>query len=80
MNSSDAPETQCGDAYLSHSLVPLNAGYRLVKLANGAWSIYSVAVGETCHPAIGPVAEAEALYWYKYMQGLERGESGPDDR
>ena len=36
--------------------------YRLVQLRNGAWSIYSRAAGETCHPAIGPVAEAEALY------------------
>ena len=37
-------------------------GYKLVQLANGALSIQSLAYGETMHPAIGPVAEAEALY------------------
>lgn len=36
--------------------------YRLVTLANGAKSVYSVAHRETFHPVIGPVAEAEALY------------------
>jgi tRNA U34 5-methylaminomethyl-2-thiouridine-forming methyltransferase MnmC len=36
--------------------------YKLVKLANGAHSVHSLAVGESFHPAIGPVAEAEALY------------------
>lgn len=36
--------------------------YRLVKLAGGVHSIHSVAEGETFHPVIGPVAEAEALY------------------
>ncbi len=38
------------------------AAYRLVKLANGACSIRSLAHGETLHPVVGPVAEAEALY------------------
>ena len=38
------------------------AGYRIVKLANGAHSVHSVAHHETFHPVIGPVAEAEALY------------------
>ncbi len=37
-------------------------GYRLVRLANGAYSIHSLAHGETFHPVIGPTAEAEALY------------------
>lgn len=37
-------------------------GYRLVQLAHGAWSVRSLEVGETFHPVIGPVAEAEALY------------------
>jgi tRNA U34 5-methylaminomethyl-2-thiouridine-forming methyltransferase MnmC len=41
--------------------VPI-AGYKLVKLANGAHSLHSLAHGETFHPVIGPVAEAEALY------------------
>jgi hypothetical protein len=36
--------------------------YCLIQLSNGAYSIHSRVVGETCHPAIGPVAEAEALY------------------
>lgn len=36
--------------------------YRLVRLASGTHSIHSLAHGETFHPVIGPVAEAEALY------------------
>ena len=40
----------------------MTASYRLVKLANDAYSIHSLAAGETFHPVIGPVAEAEALY------------------
>ena len=36
--------------------------YQLVQLANGAFSIHSIAEGETFHPVIGPVAEAQALY------------------
>lgn len=38
------------------------ADYRLVKLANGTYSVHSVAHRETFHPVIGPAAEAEALY------------------
>jgi tRNA U34 5-methylaminomethyl-2-thiouridine-forming methyltransferase MnmC len=38
------------------------AGYRIVRLANGAHSVHSLAHHETFHPVIGPVAEAEALY------------------
>lgn len=37
-------------------------GYKLVKLANGTFSVHSVAEAETFHPVVGPVAEAEALY------------------
>jgi Uncharacterized conserved protein len=40
----------------------VTAGYKLVQLANGAHSVHSLVHGETFHPAIGPVAEAEALY------------------
>jgi hypothetical protein len=40
----------------------LEHGYRIVKLANGTHSIHSLAYGETFHPVIGPIAEAEALY------------------
>jgi tRNA U34 5-methylaminomethyl-2-thiouridine-forming methyltransferase MnmC len=36
--------------------------YQLVQLAGGAYSIRSIAHGETFHPVIGPVAEAETLY------------------
>jgi len=36
--------------------------YQLVRLANGTFSIRSLAEGETFHPVIGPVAEAQALY------------------
>lgn len=36
--------------------------YQLVRLASGDYSLHSLAYGETFHPVIGPVAEAEALY------------------
>ena len=36
--------------------------YGLVQLANGVYSVRSLVEGETFHPVIGPVAEAEALY------------------
>ena len=38
------------------------ADYRLVRLAGGAYSVHSMSHGETFHPVIGPVAEAQALY------------------
>ena len=38
------------------------SGYRIVKLANGAHSVHSLAHHETFHPVVGPVAEAESLY------------------
>jgi tRNA U34 5-methylaminomethyl-2-thiouridine-forming methyltransferase MnmC len=37
-------------------------GYRIVRIANGAHSVHSLAHHETFHPVVGPVAEAEALY------------------
>ena len=40
----------------------MNQAYQLVQLVNGAHSIRSQADGETFHPVVGPVAEAEALY------------------
>ena len=40
----------------------MNQSYQLVRLANGAHSLRSLADGETFHPVVGPVAEAEALY------------------
>jgi tRNA U34 5-methylaminomethyl-2-thiouridine-forming methyltransferase MnmC len=42
--------------------VESTAGYRIVKLANGAHSVRSLAHQETFHPVVGPVTEAEALY------------------
>ncbi len=42
--------------------VQSSAGYRIVKLPNGAHSVHSLAHHETFHPVVGPVAEAEVLY------------------
>ena len=39
-----------------------DTGYQLVRLNNGICSVRSLADGETFHPVVGPVAEAEALY------------------
>ncbi|HVK58390.1 MAG TPA: MnmC family methyltransferase [Candidatus Kapabacteria bacterium] len=36
--------------------------YRVVQLASGVYSLRSETYGETFHPVIGPVAEAQALY------------------
>lgn len=52
--------------------------YSLVQLANGTTSIRSLAEGETFHPVIGPVAEAEALY-VRQLRLPERLESSTDD-
>ena len=38
-----------------------HSGYRLVRLGNGSYSVHSLGEGETFHPGIGPVAEAEVL-------------------
>lgn len=54
------------------------AGYKIVKLANGAHSIRSLAHGETFHPVIGPVAEAEALY-VKQLRLPERMAAHPGE-
>jgi tRNA U34 5-methylaminomethyl-2-thiouridine-forming methyltransferase MnmC len=40
----------------------VNSNYELVPLKNGLFSIRLRSNGETFHPVIGPVAEAEALY------------------
>lgn len=50
------------------------AGYRLVQLTSGGYSLHSLAYGETFHPVIGPVAEAEALY-VKQLRLRERLQS-----
>jgi hypothetical protein len=53
-------------------------GYRLVKLACGAFSVHSLAEDETFHPVIGPVAEAEALY-VRQLRLLERVRAHPGE-
>jgi tRNA U34 5-methylaminomethyl-2-thiouridine-forming methyltransferase MnmC len=40
----------------------IDSNYQLVRVAGGAFSIHSKAEGETFHPVVGPVAEAQALY------------------
>jgi hypothetical protein len=52
--------------------------YSLVQLANGTTSIRSLAEGETFHPVIGPVAEAEALY-VRQLRLPERLQASTDD-
>jgi len=42
--------------------VQTDSGYQLVRLNNGICSVRSLTDGETFHPVVGPVAEAEALY------------------
>jgi len=56
------------------TLVHSGGGYKLVKLASGAHSVHSLLYGETFHPVIGPVAEAEALYLrqLKLIERLQR--------
>ncbi|HEX7861722.1 MAG TPA: MnmC family methyltransferase [Verrucomicrobiae bacterium] len=44
------------------NFTPVSDQYRIVQLANGAYSLRSEAYGETFHPVVGPVAEAQALY------------------
>ena len=39
-----------------------SADYQLVRLNNGICSVRSLVDGETFHPVVGPVAEAQALY------------------
>jgi tRNA U34 5-methylaminomethyl-2-thiouridine-forming methyltransferase MnmC len=41
---------------------PVSDLYHIVQLANGSFSLRSEAYGETFHPVVGPVAEAQALY------------------
>ena len=52
--------------------------YELVELANGSHTLRSVAEGETFHPVVGPIAEAEALY-VSQLKIPERvaGQGGP---
>ncbi len=52
--------------------------YRIVKLASGAHSVHSLAHGETFHPVVGPVTEAEALY-VRQMRIAERLQEQPGE-
>lgn len=54
------------------------AAYSLVQVASGAWSVRSLAEGETFHPVVGPAAEAEALY-VRQMRIPERAAAVPDE-
>jgi tRNA U34 5-methylaminomethyl-2-thiouridine-forming methyltransferase MnmC len=56
----------------------MNEPYRLIQLANGAYSIRSAAEEETFHPVLGPVAEAEALY-VKQLNLRERVTQSPGE-
>lgn len=42
--------------------MPVELSYRLVRLRNGARSLYSASYGEILHPGAGPAREAETLY------------------
>lgn len=53
-------------------------GYRIVRLANGAHSVRSLAHHETFHPVVGPAAEAESLY-VRQLQIPERLAQTPDE-
>jgi len=57
---------------------PGEGGYALVRVAGGVWSVRALAVGETFHPVIGPVAEAEAVY-LRPLRLLERLSAGPGE-
>lgn len=70
MGSEIVTRARCGDAAMGirpTRCLTVNpdqprGGYKLVQLASGDFSLHSLAHGETFHPVIGPVAEAEALY------------------
>jgi tRNA U34 5-methylaminomethyl-2-thiouridine-forming methyltransferase MnmC len=51
--------------------------FRLVRVAGGVHSVRCEVSGETFHPVIGPVAEAEALY-VRQLRLIERMRSGTD--
>jgi tRNA U34 5-methylaminomethyl-2-thiouridine-forming methyltransferase MnmC len=53
-------------------------GYKLIKLASGVHSVHSLAHGETFHPVVGPVAEAQALYVHQ-LRLRERVQAEKDE-
>ena len=52
--------------------------YQLVQLASGVYSLHSLSYGETFHPVIGPVSEAETLY-VNQLRLLDRLKSHPGE-
>jgi len=58
--------------------VSSTTGYRIVKLANGAHSVHSLAHAETFHPVIGPLAEAQGLY-VRQLRLLDRIKEAHDE-
>jgi tRNA U34 5-methylaminomethyl-2-thiouridine-forming methyltransferase MnmC len=56
----------------------VSENYSVVQLANGAYSLHSQSHGETFHPVVGPVAEAEALY-VKQLRLAERMAATEED-
>lgn len=69
------PSLQAGQVQSARSPVTHSqsaaTGYRIVKIAPGMHSVHSLAHGETFHPVVGPVAEAEALY-VRQLRLIER--------
>src|SRR5689334_13074572 len=63
----------CRTKRCSATVTPMqsDAGFRMVQLASGSWSVRSLNHRETFHPVIGPEAEAEALY-VRQLQLAER--------
>ena len=41
---------------------PVSSDYQIVRLANGANTLFSASYGEKLHPGLGPQAEADLLY------------------
>ncbi|MGZ8921396.1 MAG: MnmC family methyltransferase [Limisphaerales bacterium] len=52
--------------------------YHIVQLANGAHSLRSEVYGETFHPVVGPVAEAQGLY-VDQLGLIERVQTAPEE-
>lgn len=52
--------------------------YHIVRLANGAYSLRSESYGETFHPVVGPVAEAQSIY-VEQLRLVERVEKCATD-
>src|SRR5215475_8495310 len=73
VGASSFPFVSLGTTPMLKQITLVHSGgvYKLVKLASGAHSVHSLLHGETFHPVIGPVAEAEALY-VRQLQLIDR--------